>query len=869
MKRWEYSGSMKALAIFFNQLCAIILILSVVICTAYAGSGIGIMGKNQSFESTGNYEKEVTEQIYRCIRAASRESKFETNGIYDGKILVDIEQYAKDSTIKKADNADGKLCYELADLLNWSLDGVETHTLMKLTYDDGTVGYLSQNAANATEQSLYDENGEEVASISTTSVGSPEAEGYEEEDSTEGENSSEESLPEDVLYNEEILADDVEGFGALQGTVQNVEQLDAVEEKYAPSGYESITTYAESRKLSTAQLQELYYDLEDVLSIIYNDYYAYTENLDLFTPSMTNMRYFVIPKNVEELSQENFAKKICTNMKSFGKTKFSSSEGLLDFIRSYGNYLIYDSSDMDYESKKMPIPLSDLSTYIKSYPPSVEGDYLFAVAVDTSYKASDKLAQYKQEYEEVAPVRQGAVYGVIVGVILYLLTMVYLTLAAGRNAEEEGRIILKHFDRIPSEPAALLLVLPAWGLLMGGYWWISAQNLTIQLFALEGGGLVFLLNWLFLIGYLSLVRRIKARVLWKNSILQRLMHGLGEMMKNRKVTTKVVIFYLGFLILQAAILFIGRNLGLLLVLVFDALVGIFLLRQAMERQQILDGIQRIAKGELDTQLSAEQMSGDNQVFAESVNQMCAALGEAVDKSVKDERLKSDLITNVSHDIKTPLTSIINYVELLKREEIENERAKNYIAILEDKAMRLKHLTDDLVEASKISSGNVRLELMRLNFQELIHQTNGEFSEKFEEKDLSLIVDMPEEPVIIEADGRRLWRVIENLYNNTAKYAMPHTRVYVELQTVDHRVCFSIKNISEQPLNIHAEELTERFIRGDVARSTEGSGLGLSIARNLTELQKGSFEIYLDGDLFKVSISFPEAVSPEAEETKES
>ena len=198
------------------------------------------------------------------------------------------------------------------------------------------------------------------------------------------------------------------------------------------------------------------------------------------------------------------------------------------------------------------------------------------------------------------------------------------------------------------------------------------------------------------------------------------------------------------------------------------------------------------------------------------------------------------------------------MDLLKREDIQNERAKNYIAILEDKALRLKHLTDDLVEASKISSGNVKLELTRINFQELINQTNGEFSEKFEDKGLRFVVSMPEEPVVIEADGRRLWRIIENLYNNAAKYAMPNTRVYVELTIVGHMVRFSIKNISEQPLNIEAGELTERFIRGDVARSTEGSGLGLSIAKNLTELQKGRFDIYLDGDLFKVTIIFPEA-----------
>ena len=207
-------------------------------------------------------------------------------------------------------------------------------------------------------------------------------------------------------------------------------------------------------------------------------------------------------------------------------------------------------------------------------------------------------------------------------------------------------------------------------------------------------------------------------------------------------------------------------------------------------------------------------------------------------------------------IKTPLTSIINYVALLKRENIENEKAKNYIDVLEQKSQRLKHLTEDLVEASKISSGNIKLECMQIQMQEMIYQAGGEFADKFELKGLTLIENLPSEPLYIRADGRRLWRVLENLYNNVAKYAMENTRVYVDLLDLGTEIKFSIKNISEQRLNIEAKDLTERFIRGDISRSTEGSGLGLSIAKNLTELQGGKFYIYLDGDLFRVTITFP-------------
>jgi signal transduction histidine kinase len=296
--------------------------------------------------------------------------------------------------------------------------------------------------------------------------------------------------------------------------------------------------------------------------------------------------------------------------------------------------------------------------------------------------------------------------------------------------------------------------------------------------------------------------------------------------------------------------------GLFLWFVFAAGIGIWLLIDAVERQTILEGIKKITDGELEYKIRSDKLKGSNKVLAEAINNIGEGLLNAVDESVRNERLKTDLITNVSHDIKTPLTSIINYVDLLKRENMENEKVKGYIDILDQKSQRLKNLTEDLVEASKISSGNIKLEINKINFVELINQTEGEFSEKFAAKGLQVIKTLPNESVTIEADGRRIWRVIENLYNNVAKYAMENTRVYMDLKVQDRKVEYSIKNISEHPLNINADELTERFIRGDVSRSTEGSGLGLSIAKNLTTLQNGTFEIYLDGDLFKVTITFP-------------
>lgn len=874
--KWEYSKAWKAVAVIVNQICAVVLVLSVAVCTIYVGSsGFGWIGSDESFESTAYYQNEVREQIYRCIRAASRESKFEKDGVYNADLLVNVEEYVESGTILKGDPSDGGLYYRLTDLLNWFLDGFESITLMKLTYDDGSVGYLTKGSRNYTEQSVY-EDGAAVASIST--VGGEE--GYQEEGSGEESQEAEdtgaaetEAAEEgasdtengEILWEEVIGAADSETLAQMgipdpgQATVQNVEQIEAVEERYAPVGYESLTAYAEEHYLTTDQLQALYYDLENIISVIYNDFYAYKENLELFSPSMTNMRYLVIPKSVAEVTPEDYEEKCYTNIMSFGNAEFTDRDGLVAYIQGFRDYLIYDSSNMDFQSSNMPISLSELSSYVKSYPPSVEGDYILAVAVDPNYMASDNLQIYKQQFEEIRPVSQLAVYGVVLGAILYLLTMVYLTMAAGRGTEEGGSIRLNRFDRVKTEAAVLLIAVPAL-LLLAAAAYLSRSDMSMTEFTLGGGGIAFLFNLLFLTGYLSLVRRLRSRTLWTNSVLHWIAAGFGKAFQNRKATTKTLLSYGSFLLLNIIFLCMGA-LGMFLAVLFDLGTGIFLMRQAVQRQKILDGIAKISEGDLKHQIPTDKLGGDNLILAGAVNQIGKGLSTAVEKSIKDERLKSDLITNVSHDIKTPLTSIINYVDLLKREDIQNARAENYIAILEDKALRLKHLTDDLVEASKISSGNVKLEMTRINFQELINQTNGEFSEKFEDKGLQFVVNMPQDPVVIEADGRRLWRIIENLYNNAAKYAMPNTRVYVDLTIVGHMVRFSIKNISEQPLNIEAGELTERFIRGDVARSTEGSGLGLSIAKNLTELQKGSFDIYLDGDLFKVTIIFPEAPSP--------
>ena len=365
----------------------------------------------------------------------------------------------------------------------------------------------------------------------------------------------------------------------------------------------------------------------------------------------------------------------------------------------------------------------------------------------------------------------------------------------------------------------------------------------------------------FLAGYLSLVRRIKGESLWKNSLCWHGVNFVVQVLKNRKTTTRTIILVMSCLIANMAFMLYGtfyKNMlvGIGMPILLQVVAGIYIVRDAVEKSEILDGVGKIVEGNLEYKIPSCNLHQDNMILAEAINNISSGLKTAVEESTRNERMKTDLITNVSHDIKTPLTSIINYVGLIKREDIQNERIQEYVKVLEGKAQRLRHLTEDLVEASKISSGNIELQMEKINLVELLYQTTGEFDEKFQEKNLSMILNMPKEAVFIMADGRRVWRIIENLYNNVAKYALHGTRVYAELKTENHKTVFSLKNISESQLNFQADELTERFIRGDVSRSTEGSGLGLSIAKNLTELQGGIFEIFVDGDLFRVTVEFP-------------
>ncbi len=368
-------------------------------------------------------------------------------------------------------------------------------------------------------------------------------------------------------------------------------------------------------------------------------------------------------------------------------------------------------------------------------------------------------------------------------------------------------------------------------------------------------------------GLLSLVRRIKANILFKNSLIVRFFIKLRIFIQDFFVQQTITYRVFAIIILFASVqflafylynkpIFMDRRIEFLMIAIPDYLyLGYILLKATIDYNIVTKETKKIAEGGLTHKIPVVNMHEPALTLAEYINNIGEGFSAAVDEKLKSERLKTELIANVSHDIKTPLTSIINYVDLLKKENLNNEKATGYLDILSSKTWRLKTLIEDLMEASKASSGAISLNLECLNLVELIRQSIGEFKDRFVSHNLEVVLNMKEEPVYILADGRSTYRIIENIFSNANKYALSGTRIYVDIITDEQTVTVSVKNISANKLNINADELMERFVRGDLSRNTEGSGLGLSIAKSLASLQNAVFDIELDGDLFKSILKF--------------
>lgn len=535
-------------------------------------------------------------------------------------------------------------------------------------------------------------------------------------------------------------------------------------------------------------------------------------------------------------------------------------EAVLMEAKTMGNYLIYDLVDKEFGTD-----INGMADYFFGGGNQMlwpADDMTLIIGIDTELSAEDDIYEASREYEQLHPWIKVCIFCGLVSLMGWIISLVYLTLATGRRTGEE-KIHLNPIDKIKTEilVAAFIFMMAELVILITK---VNSEEWAVYGIIVASGTVSLVIDGLFLIFYLSMVRRMKAEMLWETSVACWLESGIRKVFARQKTTVRVLLLFAGHMavcfVLAVGAFYYQSMTALVLLLLFSAGECYMILRKAVEQYQIRLGVEKIRDGALSGKIDIEQLHGEEKSLAEAINNIGEGLLHAVDDSTKNERMKADLITNVSHDIKTPLTSIINYVNLMKLEKIDNERVQGYIKILDEKSQRLRQLTADLVEASKISSGNVKLDMQVIDLVELVYQTSGEFNEKFEQKELTIVTKLPKTAVLIRADGRQLYRVIENLYNNVAKYALEKTRVYVDIAYVEEKVVFSIKNVSEHSLareNSNAGDLTERFIRGDSSRTTEGSGLGLSIAKSLTVLMGGVFDIKVDGDLFKASITFPQ------------
>lgn len=448
-----------------------------------------------------------------------------------------------------------------------------------------------------------------------------------------------------------------------------------------------------------------------------------------------------------------------------------------------------------------------------------------------------------------------------------LAAFIYLVYVAGRR-EKKGIIFLSSVDRIYTDVHTILVFIAALisVLIVGEI--SNGSNNTILFVAVV---IVLSIDALIGLSYiLSMVRQLKNRQILTNSLTYKFIVRTKKLailaFSGKLFKAWILLVLLGYGAINGVLLTMfltsGRYSGFeflfsgLLLLGFNVATVYFAAKSLRSLTQIMEAAKELASGNLDYSLDTKEMSAAFVGFTEDLQGVQSGLKKAVAEAVKGERMKTELITNVSHDLKTPLTSIINYVDLLKKENLENENAVKYVEVLEEKSARLKQLVEDLIEASKASSGNLAVSTEKVDMHQLIMQAYGEYEEKIVKAGLDMRMNAPEKELFVLADGKYLWRIIENLLSNALKYSMHNSRVYISIDKNEKYGILTIKNISAFPLEISPEQLTERFIRGDASRTTEGSGLGLSIAQGLTKLQGGRFKVDIDGDLFKVTLEIP-------------
>ena len=657
------------------------------------------------------------------------------------------------------------------------------------------------------------------------------------------------------------------------------------------STYYSVEEYFNSEdflgtymsKLSTIA-NRLIYSNPQYNNIKDGDTYIFYSSNGEFDYRLINMYFLVIYKNkaftnVELTSEVSTIETIKNFIKSVPESQtFNIVEGKVEtdseILRKRAEqyldsfiYTYYTTNPAElYPSESYSIDYSNSKEYITTN----ITDFSIYTSYTENFIDSSKQLLLCKFIERLRPYENFFYISMPICMVLSVLILLYLLISVGHKKGVKG-ISTSDFDKIPLEIICFIatcVIGIITVLLMEG---INTTEIEVIL------SLTFTVYFTtFIICSIifdTVVKRIKSKTFWKTTLTGKLIimllkpiHKFENFIQEVRGTSKYfsntikkfIIFFCIEVFLAFIVFVLFHSDALLFLLLEFILVAIFILRiikAISDYDKIQTKLKEMYEGNNQTQLNEEEFIPEFHQSVSYLNDISNGLENAIQDRMKSERLKTELITNVSHDIKTPLTSIINYVDLIKQENIQNEKVNEYIGILDNKSQRLKKLIEDLVEASKVSTGNVKLNLEKINIVELINQAVGEFEDKFESKGLDIVINSNENEIFIMADSRYMYRIIENLFSNISKYALGNSRVYIDLVKENGKVYIKMKNISKEKLNIPAEELMQRFVRGDKSRTTEGSGLGISIAQNLTEIQNGKFNLIVDGDLFKVELEF--------------
>lgn len=538
------------------------------------------------------------------------------------------------------------------------------------------------------------------------------------------------------------------------------------------------------------------------------------------------------------------------------------------------NYYGYDGvSYYDYTTNEPVEESAELTDITGQVADNSLRHVIITGSVSQSFHTVDKYTRIHDIAQRLYDLRTTAIVMVAACSLVFLLSFALVLYGAGRRPGTE-EIRLRLLDRMPWD--VLLVLGVGFGVLGSLLWDFFIQAfatyfytiynekvyLAVALAALYGGILLMLM-------FTSFAARCKSPGWLKNSLVYRLFHWLGELLHHPlgqlgqvlralPLVWKTVLFCGCCIAVECLCLYqLFWDGNVVPIILLNVLIFLVMLTASVHLKKLQQGCRAIADGDMEFRVDTKFMGPDFRAQGEDLNRIGSSIAVAVEDRLKSERFKTELITNVSHDLKTPLTSIVNYVDLLSKLDLPRD-ARAYVEVLQRQSARLKKLTEDLVEASKASTGNLSVEITTVMLGELVSQVTGEYEDRFQKAGLYPVLQLPEGKIPALGDGRYLWRIMDNLFSNVCKYALSGTRVYIDASIQDGFAVIDVKNISRDRLNVSADALMERCVRGDASRNTEGSGLGLSIARSLAELMGGTLSLTVDGDLFKAEMRLPMA-----------